>query len=263
MCCCNDVSVVVAPPPQQLHPVTEEKYELWMQVVGRKWPAPARRTKQREAQVAAKPTESCLAGNVALQSVVPSEHGRAGRVVTDEPSLSKNSDVVVVHGVVPSINKEVQQDGVAFSSGMTGMEGLETTSKVAAKDIVVVVPFSLQSDKHVASHIVDEGSKRVLKENNGRPLYGLICIASAKGVSHSSAAIVNLNKKNSKIKRNEGSKQHVATDWAANLSADLSKARSSMMKGMSAKQKTSMELQKDVQWIDNSSFEGTMAHSPQ
>ncbi|KAK8494198.1 hypothetical protein V6N11_050158 [Hibiscus sabdariffa] len=183
-------------------------------------------TEPKEAQVAAKLTAFCPTGNVALLSVAPSDHGLVSRVAIDESFFSKNSDVGAVQGVVPSINKEVRHDGVVYSSWMTGTEGLQTTSKVPAKDTVVVVPSSLQLDKHVV-RVVEEGFKRVLKENNGRSLYGSIRIASAKGVSHSLATSVNLNLKNSKLKRNVGSK-HVVTDWAANLSADLSKVGSSM-----------------------------------
>ncbi|KAK8597075.1 hypothetical protein V6N12_065551 [Hibiscus sabdariffa] len=241
MCSRNVDASAVAPPPKQLPPSTEERYGSWMQVVGRKCRlllnrgvgnqgptiaapkggsrfgalanleqedlqqqvAPASCTEPREAQVAAEPTGPCPAGNVALQSVAPSEHDMVSREARDEPNLSKNNDVWAVQGVVLSSKKEVRQDGEAYSSGVAGKKGLRIASKVAAKDTVVVVPSSLQSDKHVAVHVVEEGSKRALKENNGRSLYGLIRIASAKGVSRSLAASVNLNRKNSKLKRND------------------------------------------------------------
>ncbi|KAK8637412.1 hypothetical protein V6N13_064831 [Hibiscus sabdariffa] len=266
-------------------PSTEERYGSWMQVVGRKHRpllncgvgnqgptiaapkggsrfgalanleqedlqqqvAPASCIEPREAQVAAEPTGPCPAGNVALQSVAPSEHGMVSRETRDGPNLSKNNDVWAVQGVVPSSKKEVRQDDEAYSSGVAGKEGLRIASKVAAKDTMVVVPSSLQSDKHVVVCVVEEGSKRALKENNGRSLYGPIRTASAKGVSRSSAVSVNLNRKNSKLKSNDGSKQHVVvTDWAANLSTDLSKVGSTMMKGTSAEHNMSMELQRDV-----------------
>ncbi|KAK8597302.1 hypothetical protein V6N12_065773 [Hibiscus sabdariffa] len=69
------------------------------------------------------------------------------------------------------------------------------------KDTVVVAPTSLPADKHKAIQVVEEGSKKVLHDNNGHAMYGPILNVYSKGASRNVNLAAGLSRKNGKLKK--------------------------------------------------------------
>ncbi|KAK8632488.1 hypothetical protein V6N13_072879 [Hibiscus sabdariffa] len=89
---------------------------------------------------------------------------------------------------------------------------------------VIQVHSILQSDKHVAVRVIEDGSSsREFSENNGLPLYRPIRSMYAKGVKRHSVVSKILPRKDSRSKKkDEFSWTHTkVSDWAAQLSKSL------------------------------------------
>ncbi|KAK8589541.1 hypothetical protein V6N13_088367 [Hibiscus sabdariffa] len=133
-----------------------------------------------------------------------------------------------------------------------------SSTQVAATGKVIQVPSILQSDKHVAVRVVEDGSSRELSGNTGRPLYGPIHSMYAKGVKRYLVVSKILPKKDSRSKKkDEFSQTHTeVSDWAAHLSKSLV-TEEILGKSIVPLKVTSpsVNVSNEVQWIENSTFE--------
>ncbi|KAK8497347.1 hypothetical protein V6N11_018767 [Hibiscus sabdariffa] len=64
----------------------------------------------------------------------------------------------------------------------------DRVSDVVAYDKVLVTPTSLMSGKHTRNRVIEEGLKRVLKDNNGKSTYGPIRKARTKGATRNTTS---------------------------------------------------------------------------
>ncbi|KAK8713535.1 hypothetical protein V6N13_148750 [Hibiscus sabdariffa] len=137
-----------------------------------------------------------------------------------------------------------------------GQGRCDASPNVVAKGKVVSVPSSLKPKQaHPCFRVLEEGFSRVLKENNGWPMYGSIRSKNAKGAKCNSVASKALPRKDAKAKKKDklGRKQTVVVDWALKLAslASSSGAQDTYPLGVPDNK---------VQWIEISTFEGGLHH---
>ncbi|KAK8584258.1 hypothetical protein V6N12_068504 [Hibiscus sabdariffa] len=150
--------------------------------------------------------------------------GDGGRVEA-EMELRNVTMQSLDRGAQPSDVCAVEDAMINGLATTTVVEDNVVISSVAAKRKVVEAPSSLPSGKHIAERVVDESSKKILQEHNGKALYGPIRSATAKRVKRNSNISKPVARKDPKLKRQAESspKSTVVADWAANLSSSLTK----------------------------------------
>ncbi|KAK8484283.1 hypothetical protein V6N13_100290 [Hibiscus sabdariffa] len=79
--------------------------------------------------------------------------------------------------------------------------GSEITPIITAKDMVVAAPTSLLIDKHKAIRVVEDGSKKILHDNNGRAMYRPIRKVYSKRTSRNVNLAAGMPWKNGKLKK--------------------------------------------------------------
>ncbi|KAK8654996.1 hypothetical protein V6N13_107588 [Hibiscus sabdariffa] len=196
-------------------PPVEERFGPWMQVVSRKRrPGALRR------------------GSLPDNSGIELGGSKTETRVKMATAVSRGKRPVVVKSVERSGSVGLAKD----RNVQPGLHGV-----VAAKGKVIQVPYVLQSEKHVAVQIVDDGSSSALKESN----------VVSKSLPRKDAR--------AKKKDDQNRNQTEVTEWAAQLSKSLD------MDGMTRKSNvlpndTSPGTHDDneVQWIENSTFEGDL-----
>ncbi|KAK8569243.1 hypothetical protein V6N12_007775 [Hibiscus sabdariffa] len=171
-------------------PPVDGRFGPWMQVVNwKRRPNAPRRNMTHEG-----PTVMSMGGSrfKALEFLGEDDHLRVPGVVGQvEGSIRAEVEVEeVVHGTgglcIVEPGESVTVDKECDGSGddlviQPDREELVVNPRVAAKGKVVHEPSSLQADKHSVVLVVEEGYSRVLKENNGRPLYGSIRSTYVRG----------------------------------------------------------------------------------
>ncbi|KAK8619572.1 hypothetical protein V6N13_135855 [Hibiscus sabdariffa] len=133
----------------------------------------------------------------------------------------------------------------------------EITPNIAAKDTVVVAPTSLLADKHKAIRVVEEGSKKILHDNNGRAMYGSIRKFYSKGASRNVNLAAGFPRKNGKPKKVDGTSQKPieVSKLIKNVTSELSTV-SSLEGGEGRNNELVGGDRSSVHWIENTAFDG-------
>ncbi|KAL4323226.1 hypothetical protein GQ457_11G022260 [Hibiscus cannabinus] len=222
---CGQTEVVTVPPApgHKSEPPVDGRFGPWMQVTNRKHrPDIASQGMNNEGPSVVlkggsrfKALDLLGEGNQRNASGMEQDSGR-------EPNTQGMGATVRVSSVV----------GEAEGSAQAVVEGLmHSTGRL--REVVLVNPMMVDegcggsgdghADKHSVLRIIEEGNSRVLKENNGRPMYGPIRSNYAKGVKRSSVASKALPQKDvrSKKKNELGSEQLVVADWVSKFASSL------------------------------------------
>ncbi|KAK8600285.1 hypothetical protein V6N12_050141 [Hibiscus sabdariffa] len=94
---------------------------------------------------------------------------------------------------------------------------------VAARDKVLVQHSFLPEVRHTTICVLEEGAKRVLKNNDGKATCGPIRKANSKGLTRSSLVSNNLPRNGGKIRKNEdeGKKPVAVSDFVSDMTEKL------------------------------------------
>ncbi|KAK8637456.1 hypothetical protein V6N13_064875 [Hibiscus sabdariffa] len=163
-------------------------------------------------------------------------------------------------GVLP-VDAFVEKESIVEVLPRLPITGSAPSPHVAAKGHVVNVPSQLQSDKHVAVQILENGSYSDLLEHNGRPLYAPIQSTYATGVKCHSVTSKTLLQKDShsKKKDNMSRSQTVVVEWVVHLSKSLV---TECAHGSSSERQivdsSVPPMHNEIQWIENSTYEGDL-----
>ncbi|KAK8639276.1 hypothetical protein V6N13_137664 [Hibiscus sabdariffa] len=139
---------------------------------------------------------------------------QAGVVARGVMSTTTVESVIVVpRRALSPVNVQAMHEGSRPSDGHVTEEvvdmGLTTkpvvvnsvqVPSVAAKGKVFTAPSSLQASKHTTVRVIDESSKRILQEHNGKARYGPIRSASVKGAKRISNVSKPVARKDTKVK---------------------------------------------------------------
>ncbi|KAL4325829.1 hypothetical protein GQ457_11G022230 [Hibiscus cannabinus] len=251
---CGQTEAVIVPPALgcKSEPPTDGRFGPWMQVTNRKrrpdiarqglnnegpsvvlkggsqfkaldllWEDNQRNASGMEQDSGREPNTQGMGATVQVSSVVGEVEGSAQAVVDGVVhSIGRLREVVQVNPVMVDEGCDGSGDGHVEQPCW---EEIVVSPMVTAKGKVVREPSSLQADKHSVVRIIEEGNSRVLRENNGQPLYGSICSNYAKWVKRSLIASKALPQKDvrSKKKNELGSEQLVVADWASKFASSL------------------------------------------
>ncbi|KAK8480095.1 hypothetical protein V6N11_080062 [Hibiscus sabdariffa] len=132
---------------------------------------------------------------------------------------------------------------------------------VAAMRQVVTVTSQLQSNKHVAVRVIEEGSYNDLSDHNSLPVYGPIHSTYDKGVKRNSTTSKISPRKGARSKKKDDMSRSptVVAEWVAHLSDSLSMKE--VHRSVSERQivdSSSVPVHNEIQWIEDSTYEGDL-----
>ncbi|KAK8619694.1 hypothetical protein V6N13_135976 [Hibiscus sabdariffa] len=108
---------------------------------------------------------------------------REGHRSTKRMGKYNGTIIEFVNGIVSEIGDHGQN-----ITRKASLEVGDRVSDVVAYDKVLVTPTSLMSGKHTRNRVIEEGLKRVLKDNNGKSTYGPIRKARTKGATRNTTS---------------------------------------------------------------------------
>ncbi|KAK8696800.1 hypothetical protein V6N13_001925 [Hibiscus sabdariffa] len=193
---CKPVDSVLEKVAPKLVPTTYEMYGPWMQV---------ERQHRRSATVSrdvlpAMGNSHTVGGSrlAALANVEDAKGLNGGK--TDASSVAP---AILVEPMLQESTPLVENPVQSASRPSSKHKLVENVSARGSlgKDTVVVAPTSLPADKHKAIQVVEEGSKKVLHDNNGHAMYGPILNVYSKGASRNVNLAAGLSRKNGKLKK--------------------------------------------------------------